>query len=645
MTRFVTFYRKPPAWGGLVVAMLWFFCHPYTGIEHDARIYTLMAIRWLDPQPFGKDPWFAYGSQDDWTIFSPIFGGVLNWLGVAPGVMLVSFFGGALLSLGAWRLSNAALRPFPALFAAMLLVSVPLCYSPAGIFYVMETFATSRPFAIALSMIGVAYALRGRLLPAYAAHLTAFLLHPIMALAPAATTFLWKLKLRSLLLAVGAGVLMLGLLLIAGVYGILPKIQSDWLSYIDQSPLIFVSPWIMRETSEHLLWLSLLLLGHRFGSSRMKKLYGVTALLTLASIFSTVSGEIYSPVVILMQAQLWRAVWFAQVIAICAAVDIISRYFLYSRTEPKLWGFLALASAFAAGQYCGYLLIFYYLTISFFCAKKDDLPLDKIIKYKNILWFALFVLSAFGIANFYASLRLSIVRLEMESEMMEFLSQIRWTGAYGFVACALLAVIALSKRSLGISLIVAALAVVLVFDWDWRGRGQRDLEAKFSIDGSRRLFKDKVPRGSVVYWPSETERVWLELGTSAYGGTTHTIGLIFSHERTRTMEARLERIAMRTFTEQEFIDASRKGRFLDSVVTQISGVEGDPDLIFKLSRYEGSGKTTEFGLKHLCRDESLNFVIDAAPIASLAIDVQSDQVAGKKITYYLYDCNKIRNFA
>ena len=79
----------------LVGMALWLASHPYLGIWHDARVYTIMALHWLDPVPFARDPWFMFGSQSDLSLFAPLYGSVVGWLGVEAGARWTSALGGA----------------------------------------------------------------------------------------------------------------------------------------------------------------------------------------------------------------------------------------------------------------------------------------------------------------------------------------------------------------------------------------------------------------------------------------------------------------------------------------------------------------------------------------------------------------------
>ena len=60
-----------PTW--LVLVALWVLAHPYGGLRHDGLLYAGQAMAHLRPDVFGRDLFFAYGSQDDYTIFGQVY--------------------------------------------------------------------------------------------------------------------------------------------------------------------------------------------------------------------------------------------------------------------------------------------------------------------------------------------------------------------------------------------------------------------------------------------------------------------------------------------------------------------------------------------------------------------------------------------
>jgi len=58
---------------GLLGIATWALSHSYRGIFHDAGLYTLQALARLHPDSLPEDVFLKFGSQDGFTIFSPIY--------------------------------------------------------------------------------------------------------------------------------------------------------------------------------------------------------------------------------------------------------------------------------------------------------------------------------------------------------------------------------------------------------------------------------------------------------------------------------------------------------------------------------------------------------------------------------------------
>lgn len=85
---------------------LWLWHHPYTGIRHDAVLYTVQALNFLHPQNYAGDVYFLFGSQDDYTLFSPLYAALIALIGLGSAALLIAFFGALLWCYAAWRLAG-----------------------------------------------------------------------------------------------------------------------------------------------------------------------------------------------------------------------------------------------------------------------------------------------------------------------------------------------------------------------------------------------------------------------------------------------------------------------------------------------------------------------------------------------------------
>lgn len=117
--------------------------------------------------------------------------------------------------------------------------------------------------------------------------------------------------------------------------------------------LVFIGSWLRSELTAILAPIVLLLIAHRRGVWRMRRLYGITALVASVSVlFSLLAGE-RIPVTLVLQAQFWRALWIANVVAVVACADLAGQFVLRRRAPsrlPLVGALVPLASLLAQGS-------------------------------------------------------------------------------------------------------------------------------------------------------------------------------------------------------------------------------------------------------------------------------------------------------
>ena len=176
------------------IAVLWAATRPYTGIVHDSRLYTLLALRPDHPR-LATDLFVRFGSQDRFTLFSPLYRPLIALLGVGRAAMTLTLVAATLWLGAAYVLARAlAGDTVLALAAVAGAVALPNTYGSGLVFSYGEAFATPRPFAEAATMIALAFALRQRLGLAVVAIVAGGLVHPVMVLPGAAVVFLYAAR-------------------------------------------------------------------------------------------------------------------------------------------------------------------------------------------------------------------------------------------------------------------------------------------------------------------------------------------------------------------------------------------------------------------------------------------------------------------
>src|ERR1700678_2480316 len=122
--------RCPPSKLGFAVLLLlciitWALSHSYHGITHDAGLYTLQALAHLSPASLGQDVFLRFGSQDRFTLFSPLYAAAIQWLGPEPAAAALTLTLQVALFACAWALARTVMPASLALLGVSVLIAVP----------------------------------------------------------------------------------------------------------------------------------------------------------------------------------------------------------------------------------------------------------------------------------------------------------------------------------------------------------------------------------------------------------------------------------------------------------------------------------------------------------------------------------------
>jgi hypothetical protein len=165
----------------LVIVGMCLLVHPYAGLIHDSRLYTLQALNHLHPELYGNDVFLKYGSQDDYTVFSRLYAGVIALFDVEPAAKAITFTSVVALLLSFAKLARTLMPARLAWLAIGLFVIVPGFYGEGLVFAVIEEFVTPRMLAESLVLLSVITWLKEKRFIATTLLLAALLVHPIMA--------------------------------------------------------------------------------------------------------------------------------------------------------------------------------------------------------------------------------------------------------------------------------------------------------------------------------------------------------------------------------------------------------------------------------------------------------------------------------
>src|SRR5712664_2264539 len=106
----------------LMLATLWLLMHGYQGLTGDGQIYAFQALARLQPQ-LTADLYLQNTSQDQFTIFSPLYAWFIGLFGLDNAARLLTVLFTVWLWAAAWSLARAITgRDAAWLGAAFLLI-------------------------------------------------------------------------------------------------------------------------------------------------------------------------------------------------------------------------------------------------------------------------------------------------------------------------------------------------------------------------------------------------------------------------------------------------------------------------------------------------------------------------------------------
>jgi len=320
-----------PIIGSIGLIALWYLRRRYSGVVNGSIIYMGRGLADLDPRGVGSDFFYRLDGQSSFSIFSKIVDALIPVFGLAHSAMLLT-----VIALALWLAALAALSG--QLASGRLKWAILICVAASsGAYGAMpleyaESFATPRPFAEAGVLAALAALLAGSKLRAVAFLLVAALFHPIMALAGAGALYVYMCleDRRWIYLGVAGaiGVLIAALLGLPLFGRLLERFDWNW-SIILRLCASFLFPLSWKGS----VWAPIVVYTATLGfaatavAAPIKRLFWSVMISGLGWLLvATLLGDVF-PLVLIVQAQPWRAIWLLTLfgtIAMCFCV-------------PRLW--------------------------------------------------------------------------------------------------------------------------------------------------------------------------------------------------------------------------------------------------------------------------------------------------------------------
>lgn len=547
----------PAAFALLGVAALWFLRHPYVGIWHDARIYMGRGLADLDPEGVGADLFFRFDGQSSFSIFSKFVDALIPALGLAPSAMLLTAVGLALwfaaFAALAARLAEGRLR-----WAILIAVAASRgSYGAFEILHYAESFASPRLFAEAGVLAALAAQLAGSRLWTASFLALAMAFHPLMTLVGAGVIYVRLCEEDRRWIYAGC-FCALGAILAASLGAplfsrLLERYDRSWLVVLRlRSTYLFPSMWGEAAYAAILVQAAIVGFAARLSAKPLRSLLRAILISSLAGLLLALAlGDLY-PVVLIVQAQLWRSLWLLSlfsVVAICLCA-------------PRLWaqGFAAsgalalltigwLSSDAPEGALAAFAAIALYSLREFLSSRAA-----KILGYASWGAVLLFLFGALGLAAYIG------LKSWREAPPDGFgVAQIFCAGGFApmLVTFWALFLAASTRRFSQRLLTAAALASALVAAVSWNG------ETGFAraLAANRHppeLLQMLAPHPGEVLWIGENEAPWVWLGRANWASYLQGGGAVFSRSLTLVWRDRMVALLENDWIERALFEPWRR---------------------------------------------------------------------------------------
>jgi hypothetical protein len=302
----------------LMLAVLWLALHGYHGFTEDGQIYAFQAFAKLHPQ-LAADLYLKNTSQDQFTLFSPLYACFIELLGLNDAARLLTLVFTVWFLAAAWSFVRIVTTGREAAWlAAALLLTISGAFGSSGVFRILDPFLTARLPAEALIITALACHVRGMKRLGLLLALGALFIHPLMALPGVLMiAFLWVPARVGLTGAVGglfatAAIAVVALHLPTDSHALI-VMDAPWLDVVrERSQFLFLQLWSLHDWNTNVQpFISLGLTAVAVADDRIRKLCAAAALVGGAGLGVAFIAGLIGPIAILVQGQAWRWVWIA----------------------------------------------------------------------------------------------------------------------------------------------------------------------------------------------------------------------------------------------------------------------------------------------------------------------------------------------
>ena len=577
----------------LCVLLIWMLQHPYGGLVHDSCLYALLALERIHPSTLATDVFIKFGSQDAYTLFSPLYAWAIRLLDLEPAAALGTLLSQIVFFGGAWLMARRLMSARLALLVLGLLAAIPSFYGAVTVFRYLEDFLTPRVVAEGLTLMAVAAWLGSRRKTAIVLLAAGMLLHPIMTCAGVVLLVLLcgVIPRPRLGLALGAGAFALSLILVTLISsGPLTRFDPEWLTRINQtSRYLFVLEWNQDDWIRAALPSGALLVGLLTSRTTVVRHLCCAALaMAVLGLLITLFFCDFLHIQLFTQLQAWRWVWLEQVLAI-VLIPVIAQECWQSGQLARA----AILTFLAAWVFRNDPLVFVILALAVACAAFARRAVDP--RHAQLIFQGsralLIVAASFNVtAKLYEQpLNQAISPAEQVSQWLHV-----WAADGILYAALLLGILWLSDRRAAPAstpILLAGVAAVCAFfaPLTWRAWSASYYDR--AVYSAAAPWRAALPPHAEGLWPEIPLGAWYLLERPSYWSQHQDAGDIFSRRK-----------ALETYRRATFLQVAMEAP-LDQTAQQSDGSPTQP-----LAPVTTLGINAR-NLPRVCADPQLDFIV------------------------------------
>ncbi len=525
----------PLVFGSILLAGLWMISHPYEGLRHNAILYGAQALSHVEPEIFRRDLFFAWGSQDQFTVFGRLYSVVVAQTGLAHASAIAYALGQLPWLWVAVRWARAALPVRAWIVGAACVIALRHAYSVDTLFEVGETFVTARLFAEPLTLGALLAAALGHPIASAVMIVPALLIHPLMALPGLGVIAILIVKARfnpSDVALMGTLAVALLLVAITAALGGLPRYDEQWFEIVLSRDLVAAIPseWTYSAMVAWAAQLLLLVAASRVPGVALARVWHAVALVGLAGVLLSLVGGL-ARVTFVIQAQPWRSMWL---VAWVAPLAILAAFFAMpvearSRRLVALAGIPSLALLQHSWTELVAPVALVHALALLLAIEKGTLNERPLVRIAGWAWLA--VLTSFALG--YSAIESYVFQHWFEVQpMTSRLLRTVYITEFAWFASPLVALLCVWLWARGGRGRVAAVAISLCV----LGAGARFVDGRSASSREMELLIAKgitgwqavIPKGASVFWPEHLGNVWFVLHRQSYISRNQRAGEMFN---------------------------------------------------------------------------------------------------------------------